>query len=93
MPYISTYGLTTIGHPEIEVDLDGLPFESASMLVYSLLERIVNDQFEEEAQTIRFGLDPENLTELDIHRAPGRNVATEVLLFTRKGDEEEMPQA
>ncbi|WP_297610084.1 hypothetical protein [uncultured Sutterella sp.] len=92
-PYISTYGLTTIGHPEIEIDLDGLPFESASMLVYSLLERIVNDQFEEEAQTIRFGLDPENLTELDIRRAPGRNVATEVLLFTRKGEEEEVPQA
>lgn len=93
MPYISTYGLTTIGHPEIEVDLDGLPFESASMLVYSLLERIVNDQFEEEAQTIRFGLDPENLTELEVRRSPGRNVATEVLLFTRKGDEEVMPQA
>lgn len=93
MPYISTYGLTSIGHPEIEVDLDGLPFESASMLVYSLLERIVNDQFDEEAQTIRFGVDPENLTELDIHRAPGRNVATEVLLFTRKGEKEEVPQA
>lgn len=92
-PYISTYGLTTLGHPEIEVDLDGLPFESASMLVYSLLERIVTDQFDEEAQTIRFGVDPENLTELDIHRAPGRNVATEVLLFTRKGEKEEVPQA
>lgn len=92
-PYISTYGLTTLGHPEIEIDLDGLPFESASMLIYSLLERIVNDQFDEEAQTIRFGLDTENLTELEIRRAPGRNVATEVLLFTRKGEEEEIPQA
>lgn len=63
------------------------------MLIYSLLERIVNDQFDEEAQTIRFGLDTENLTELEIRRAPGRNVATEVLLFTRKGEEEEIPQA
>ena len=92
-PYISTYGLTTLGHPEIELDLVGLPLEGAGMLVYALLEKMVKDEFQYDTRTIRFGLDPENMMTLEVRRAPGRNVATEVVLFTRKPEEESLPQA
>lgn len=91
--YISSYGLRSLGLPEIEIDADGFDPSAAGMLAFSIVERMIAGELTDEAAMLRFGPDPEHLTQLAITKRPGRRVATEVLRLTQGEAPEETPQA
>ena len=91
--YISSYGLRSLGLPEIEIDTDGFDPSAAGMLAFSIVERMIAGELTDEAAMLRFGPDPEHLTQLAITKRPGRRVATEVLRLTQGEAPEETPQA
>lgn len=92
--FIATYGLGSLGRPEMEINIDGLMQPAANLLAFGLIDRMVSGDLSEDATAVRFGPDQENLTELHISRAPGRHVEGEVVLFSLKPDPTDaVPQA
>lgn len=92
--FIATYGLGSLGRPEMEINIDDLMQPAANLLAFGLIDRTINGDFSEDATAVRFGPDQENLTELRITRTPGRHVEGEVVLFSRRPDlADAVPQA
>ena len=94
--FIASYGLAAFGYPELEIDLGDLPHPAAGMLIFGLIEQMLSGTFKTDAAAVRFGVDPEDLTQRNVVHAEGRVSEGEVIRLMVPGESssvEDLPQA